>query len=179
MISKDSTSKKNSFCLRCGHSLQEFIDEGNQNRLKCAKCGWILYRNPVPASACVILNTKSELLIIRRKFPPQPGEWALPSGYIEINNDPEETAVIEMKEETGLDGEVERFLGYFPDYSPIYEKVISFGFLMKIKGGKLMAGDDASEAKFVNAHEMPPIAFKSHRYFIEKVRQLLENPEQS
>lgn len=174
MISTDSTSPRISHCLHCGHPLQEFIDHGDQCRLKCPKCGWILYRNPVPASACVILNGKNELLVIRRKFPPQPGEWALPSGYIEINHNPEDTAVIEMKEETGLDGEVERFLGYFPDYSPIYEKVISFGFLMKIKGGTLMAGDDASEAKFVNWQEMPAIAFKSHRYFIEKTRQLLE-----
>ena len=37
-----------------------------------------------------------------------------------------ECAIEEMKEETGLEGEIIEFLGFYPDFSPIYEKVISF-----------------------------------------------------
>jgi len=71
-----------------------------------------------------------------------------------------------MKEETGLDGEVIQFLDYYSGYSPIYEKVISFGFLMRILGGTLKAGDDAAEAKFVSFEKLPPLAFDSHNHYI-------------
>jgi len=161
------------YCLRCGHKLVLKKDRENKLRPVCENCGWIYYKNPIPAAACVIFNEKKELVIIKRKFEPSAGAWALPSGYIEINNTPEETAVEEMKEETGLDGEVLQFLAYYPGYSPIYEQVLSFGFLMKIIGGKLQAGDDASDARFVKPTDLPEIAFAAHRHFIEQALEIM------
>ncbi len=158
--------KDKNYCVKCGAKLEIKKDRENKVRAICPKCGHIIYLNPIPAAACLIVNEKNEVLIIKRKFEPKPGEWALPSGYIEIDQTPEETAVAEMKEETGLDGEVIRFLDYFTGYSPIYERVISFGFLMKIVGGKLKAGDDAEDAKFVPFDKLPPIAFDSHKHYI-------------
>jgi 8-oxo-dGTP diphosphatase len=163
------------YCIRCGAVLTLKKDPENKMRPHCNNCGWTYYKNPIPASACVIINNKSEIVIIKRKFPPNPNEWALPSGYIEINQDPETTAIEEMKEETGLDGTVEESLGYYTDFSPIYEKVISFGFLMKVTGGKLQAGDDAAEARYVKLDNLPDIAFPSHRFFIEKVKEKISH----
>jgi len=161
------------YCIRCGHKLVLKKDREQKLRPICENCGWTFYKNPVPAAACVIFNERQELVIIKRKFEPSPGEWALPSGYIEINNTPEETAVEEMREETGLEGKVIEFLGYFPGYSPIYEQVLSFGFLMKITGGRLLAGDDAAEARYVKLNELPKIAFAAHRYFIEQAKKII------
>jgi len=161
------------FCLRCGNRLFLTKDREDKIRPICKSCGWIFYKNPVPAAACVILNEKNEILIIKRKFEPKVGEWALPSGYIEIDQTPEEAAKAEMEEETGLIGEVQKFIGYYPGYSPIYEIVISFGFLMKTIGGKLQAGDDALEAEFRPFDSLPPIAFSAHRHYIELIRKEL------
>ncbi len=155
------------FCVKCGTRLEIKKDRENKVRAICPNCGYIIYLNPIPAAACLIINNKNEVLIIKRKFEPKPGEWALPSGYIEIDQTPEEAAVAEMKEETGLDGKVEQFLDYYTGYSPIYERVISFGFLMKIVGGKLQAGDDAEDAKFVSFDELPDLAFDSHKHYIK------------
>jgi 8-oxo-dGTP diphosphatase len=154
------------YCIKCGSKLEIKKDRENKIRAICPNCNHIVYLNPIPASACLIVNEKNEVLIIKRKFEPNPGEWALPSGYIEIYQTPEEAAVSEMKEETGLDGEVIQFLDYYSGYSPIYEKVISFGFLMRILGGTLKAGDDAAEAKFVSFEKLPPLAFDSHNHYI-------------
>ena len=76
-----------------------------------------------------------------------------------------------MKEETGLVGEVDMFIDYKPNPSPLYEMVISFGFLMRVVGGKLQAGDDAVEARFVALDNLPEICFASHRYFIEEAKK--------
>ena len=166
------------FCQQCGAKLELQEDHEEKLRPKCAVCGFTYYKNPIPASACVILNDANEVVIIKRKFEPNAGGWALPSGYIEIDQDPESCAIDEMWEETGLEGKVERFLGYFTDYSPIYEKVISFGFLMKIIGGELRAGDDAVEARYVALDALPEICFPSHVTFLKKVRKMLSREEQ-
>ncbi len=170
-IKKESYNNVN-FCLKCGSKMELRSDKEGKIRPQCVKCDWTFYKNPIPASACVILNDKNEVVIIKRKFEPNAGGWALPSGYVEINQTPAECAVDEMKEETGLDGEVVVQLGYDTEFSPIYEKVISFGFLMKITGGKLQAGDDAAEARYVSLDELPEIAFPSHVKFIEIVKAL-------
>lgn len=170
-INKDSYKNIN-FCINCGNELEIQTDHEDKIRPKCNNCNWTFYKNPIPASACVIMNNKNEIVIIKRKFKPNAGGWALPSGYVEIDQTPAECAVEEMKEETGLDGEVVLQLGYDTEFSPIYEKVISFGFLMKIKGGKLQAGDDAVEAHYVSFNDLPKIVFPSHVKFIEIVKAL-------
>ena len=161
------------YCQQCGSKLELIDDHEEKLRPKCSNCGFTYYKNPIPASACVILNEDNEVVVIKRRFEPNAGGWALPSGYIEIDQNPEECAVDEMWEETGLEGKVERFLGYFSDYSPIYEKVISFGFLMKIIGGELRAGDDAVEARYVALDKLPEIVFPSHVAFLKKVKEKL------
>ncbi len=160
------------YCVRCGGELYIRRDHEGRERPHCHSCGWVYYKNPVPAAACVVFDEEDRLLIILRKNEPKAGEWALPSGYIEIDQTPEETSVRELEEETGLIGRNERFLGYFTGSSPLYQSILSFGFLMKAEGGRLLAGDDAAEASFVPLSDLPPIAFASHRHFIEEAKKL-------
>ena len=161
------------FCLRCGAEMEFIRDTENKLRKRCLNCGWTYYRNPVPAVACVVLNEKNEILIIKRLIEPKAGVWALPSGYIEINQSPEEAAVDEMLEETGLEGRVQKFLGFYDGTSPFYEKVLSLGFLLEITGGNLQARDDAAEAKFVPFEQLPKLAFSAHEYFVKMIREEL------
>ena len=168
-----SLYSEDKFCLRCGTKLEVKKDREDKVRPICPNCGWIRYLNPVPASACLIFNDKGEICIIRRRFEPSAGKWALPSGYIEINQTPAETAVEEMLEETGLSGEVGEYLGYFVDSSPIYHRIISFGFIMKNWTGKPTAGDDATDIKFVPIDsDFGFIPFSSHRHFIDCYKKI-------
>ncbi len=160
------------FCIRCGNELEIREDREEKERPQCNKCGWIYYKNPIPAVACVVINEAHEVLLIKRKFEPKPNEWALPSGYMEIWQSPEQAAIDELEEETGLIGEVESFIDYYNGFSPIYLRVLSLGFVMKIKGGRLQAGDDALEAKFYSVGALPPIAFKSHIHFLRKINYI-------
>lgn len=159
------------FCLRCGAKLQ-LIHGHERRRPTCPACGWVFYKNAVPASACVIIQDQ-KLLLIKRTQRPRAGWWALPSGYMEINQSPEDAAVAEMQQETGLIGQVAAPLGWYWGTSPIYTRVISFGFLMTVTGGRLQAGDDAGEARWYSFEQLPKIAFDSHRYFWEQAQKLL------
>ena len=106
------------------------------------------------------------MVLIKRKYPPSVGRWAFPSGYLEIDQSPEEAAVAEMKEETNLDGEVICLLGHKMSPNPFYEKVVSFGFLMRVVGGELQAGDDAEDAKYVPLEEIKELPFISQNYYL-------------
>lgn len=155
------------FCQNCGKSLELKEDREGKLRAVCSSCGFVLYKNSIPAAAILCMNEAGELLLVKRLCAPQAGQWALPSGYMEIDKSPEENAIAEMKEETGLDGEVEHCIGWYYGYSPIYLRVLSLGFRMKVTGGDLQAGDDAGEAEFFPLDRLPPIAFAAHRYFIK------------
>jgi 8-oxo-dGTP diphosphatase len=115
-----------------------------------------------------LLNEAGELLLVKRRFEPKANQWALPSGYLEIFHTPEENALEELREETGLEGEILQSLGWFYGSSPIYEKILSIGFRIKATGGILKAGDDALEAMFYPLDQLPPIAFHSHQEYIRR-----------
>lgn len=164
------------YCLRCGKPMQLKADREGKIRPHCTQCGWVYYKNPVPAVSIVMLNEQNELLLVKRRFEPQADKWALPSGYMEINITPEENALEELKEETGLQGQIRHCIGWYFGTNPIYEKVLSLGFRIDRTGGQLQAGDDAAEAAFVPLDKLPPIAFDAHIDFIFRETGIMPEP---
>ena len=164
-------SEEVKFCIKCGTPLVTKSDYEGKSRKMCPNCEWIFYENPIPAAVCVVLNGKKEILLIKRKVEPSAGKWALPSGYVEINQTPKECAVVELEEETGLKGKIVSFLGYFMQASPICKKVISFGFYLEKVGGKLRAGDDALDANFFPIKKIPDLPFSSHKKFVQIIKR--------
>ena len=89
-------------CPQCGGTLGLLLVE-RRERQGCVGCGFVLYRNPASASAGVVLNPAGEVLLVRRAIEPWKGYWALPAGYQEIDEGPEDALVREVREETGID----------------------------------------------------------------------------
>jgi len=63
------------------------------------------------AGGC-LFNDEGKVLLQKRG---DSGKWGFPGGAIELGETPEETAVRELKEETGLDVEVESLIGIYTD----------------------------------------------------------------
>lgn len=85
---------------------------------------------------------------------------------MELGERPEQAALRELKEETGLCGRIERLLGVTSNPSPAYDTVLMLGFLVRQFSGNLQPGDDASAAAYYPIAQLPEIAFASHRHFI-------------
>lgn len=90
------------------------------------------------------------VLLIRRKHDPFAGRWALPGGFLEIDEPIEAAARRELNEETGFDarGRV-HFLGVYGDPSRDPRgRTISVAHAALIRGvtPEVAGGDDASEA---------------------------------
>ena len=157
--------RKKKYCHFCKTLLIKKNTEGRK-RLFCPTCIEPLYENPIPATCSVLIDDNEQILLVKRNIEPKIGMWCLPGGFMELDESPEEAALRELKEETGLDGQIEQLLGVTTNKSAQYTTVLMMGFLIKKYSGKLIAGDDASEVKFFNYKDLPEIAFESHRSYI-------------
>lgn len=102
-------------------------------------------------------------LFVKRKHDPFAGHWALPGGFLEIDEPVEAAARRELREETGFDvsGPVE-FLGVFgaPGRDP-RGRTISLVHAAVVPGAspEVTGGDDASEAAWLDPRELHDLAF--------------------
>lgn len=150
------------FCPRCGGLLLAVELDGRERRV-CPKADFVQYRNPVPAVGAFV-RKDSKLLMVLRKFPPRAGLWTLPAGFMEYDEAPEETAVREVKEETGLDVTVEELFSVYRAGDDPRTRVVLILYEVEIVGGRLKPGDDALKAEFFPLDNLPEdIAFSAHR----------------
>lgn len=102
-------------------------------------------------------------------------EWCLPKGHLEGTETPEQAAVREIREETGIDGEILRRLGvidyWFSGDDRRVHKVVHH-FLLVATGGTLTVdGDPDGEAEDV---EWIPVAALSERLAYPNERRLAQ-----
>lgn len=157
--------QKKNFCHICGNPLIEKYWEG-KTRPFCTKCDLPVYENPVPASAVVVTDRGNNLLLVKRNVDPKKGFWALPGGFMELFETPGNSALRELKEETGLTGTINRLLGVEANNSDRYGTVLIVGYLVTDFSGELVPGDDAEQVAFFHPEDLPEIAFSSHDHFI-------------
>jgi ADP-ribose pyrophosphatase YjhB (NUDIX family) len=137
-------------------------DDHGMHRPTCPACGYIHYRNPVPAAG-VLLEWRGGLLLVRRRFDPRAGAWCLPSGFMEYGETPERCALRELREETGIAGALGELFGVYAGRDDPRVRAVLVLYTATRAGGRLTAGDDAIEARFFPFDALPrPIAFEAH-----------------
>lgn len=153
------------YCPKCGAELKSRRIE-REKRLACPECHWVNYENPLPSSAALVRNKKGGVLLVKRGKEPGKGKWALPSGFVEIDETPEKACLRELREETGLKGEIMRLVGVYSQKSLLYRNVLIIGYEVEARGN-LSPGSDSLEAEFFPLDNLPDIPFSSHRKMIE------------
>lgn len=137
------------------------------------------YPRPAVTVDVVVLRVvadRLDVLLIRRKHDPWQGRWALPGGFVEIDEPLEVAARRELAEETGLaDVPVEQ-LGAFgdPDRDP-RGRVITVAYTAVIRAGRdvrAVAGDDAADARWFDVDALPMLAADHGRILAFAVAQL-------
>lgn len=124
------------------------------------------YEYPHPAvTVDVAALTQSvgqlRILLIRRGQEPFRGAWALPGGFIDIDEELDDAARREFFEETGLEaGTIEQMHTFGTVGRDPRERTISVVFLCYFDtAASAVAGDDAAEAAWFAADALPELAF--------------------
>ncbi len=164
---------KYNFCHYCGKPTTYKKIE-SKNRSYCDHCNIVLYKNPIPSVAIVAFNENNELLLTRRAIAPGKGLWCLPGGFVESGETIQQTVKRELKEETHLDCEATKLIGADSVINGYWGDILILGYSVKLLPGKLIAGDDAAEAKFFAISSHPKIVFPVHEKFLT---QYLESHE--
>jgi len=131
------------------------------------------YKSPKLTTDGVIVKD-SKILLIKRKYEPFKGKWALPGGFVDYGEKVEDAVLREIKEETGLVTKIKEIIGIYsdPNRDPRGHSV-SIVFLLDIITGKLRAEDDASGVKFFNFNKLPDLSF-DHSIIIKDVERRLK-----
>jgi ADP-ribose pyrophosphatase YjhB (NUDIX family) len=108
----------------------------------------------------VVHDEDGRLLLVQRAVAPGKGLWALPAGFVDADEDPRAAAAREALEETGLVVDVGAVVDVYPVPGPGGASFF-LAFEAKAVGGTLAAADDALDARFFAAHELPELAFDS------------------
>ena len=132
----------------------------------------------VDAAVFAAVEGKTRLLLVQRKHEPYQGSWALPGGYVEIDEDLPEAAARELAEETGLkDVPLEQLRTFGrPGRDPRGRTitVVYFGVAGK-DWQQAGAADDAAQVQWFDIDNLPEMAFdhdEISRCSIERLRQL-------
>jgi 8-oxo-dGTP diphosphatase len=107
-------------------------------------------------------DTKLYILLIERGNKPYKGCWALPGGFVNMNETVEEGVKRELSEETGIeDIEMEQLHVFSKIDRDPRERVISVAFTAIIckSDYHVIGGDDAAKAKWFKITQLPPLAF--------------------
>jgi 8-oxo-dGTP diphosphatase len=120
-------------------------------------------RMQVTVDAVIVrtLEDGDEVLLIERKHPPFEGCWALPGGFVDMDETLADAAKRELYEETGVAVSMLQQLYTFDavDRDP-RDRTISTVFLgFADEDSLIKAGDDASSADWFSFDALPPLAF--------------------
>jgi 8-oxo-dGTP diphosphatase len=132
--------------------------------------GRYCYDYPRPAVTVDItlfahLQGEWRLLLIQRGGEPFRGDWALPGGFVEIDEDLEQAAQRELEEETGIRYiHLEQLLAFGDPHRDPRTRIISIVHYAHLSAAEaevvhVIAGDDASDARWWPANALPPLAF--------------------
>ena len=140
------------------------------------------YRYPHPAvtADCIVFacqNEKTQVLLIKRGSEPCKDMWALPGGFMNINESAEEAAIRELKEETGIDVKEVTQVGAYSkvDRDP-RERVITIAFYTVIDNPvKAVGQDDAKQAEWFTLDNIPTLAFDHSEILSAAIGMLNKN----
>lgn len=125
------------------------------------------------AGGCVF-NEKGEVLLQKR------GDfeaWGFPGGAMEIGESAEETAIREIKEETGYTVEIDGLIGVYTKYFQTYpngdqaQTIVIFFKCSIIGGSKKIDGEETLDLKFFSLDQMPTLFNEQHRDCLDDISE--------
>lgn len=135
------------------------------------------YPRPAVTTDAIVLARTAEgikILLIQRRNDPYQARWALPGGFINMNENLLVACERELEEETGLNGiELRQFRTYGEPNRDPRGRTISVVFWAIIEHETdVTAADDAMAAAWFLINQMPLLAFDHDQIIAEFIAEL-------
>ncbi len=129
-----------------------------------------------------ILDEQLKVLLIKRKYPPFKGMWAIPGGFVKMDESLEHGAYRELAEETGVkqtDVYLEQLFTFGEPGRDPRTRVITVAYFALVGADKLtpQADTDAADVGWFSVYDAPPLAFDHAQileYALTRLRYKLE-----
>ena len=105
-------------------------------------------KRPLIGVGAVVFSARNEILLIKRGKPPHYGRWMVPGGTLEWGESLEDAAIREVREETGIDIEIETFVEIIEAITPGQDgfHFVIMDYAARAISGTLAANSDALDA---------------------------------
>jgi len=103
-------------------------------------------------TADAVIQDDSNIILIKRKYAPFKGKYALPGGFIKYNEDPKQAVLREVREETNLAVEIVKKIGVYDQKGRDPRgKIISTAYKCRLVRdiSNILGGDDATLAEVI------------------------------
>jgi 8-oxo-dGTP diphosphatase len=137
-----------------------------------------LYKKPSVTVDCVVFGLDEEdlkIILIERDVEPFKGRWALPGGFVHLDESLEEAAMRELEEETGIQNVFLEQLYTFGDINrDPRDRVISVAYyaLVNLRDHKIKAATDARNAAWFSVDDVPKLAFDHNKILDVALKRL-------
>lgn len=140
-------------------------------------------RSEISVTVDIVIFTLREgdlqVLLVKRKHPPFDGRWAIPGGFVNVDESLETAAARELFEETHVEGvHIEQLYTFGePKRDPRGRTVTVAYFALVPAPLVVQAGDDASDAQWKSVYRLPSMAFDHVQivnYALKRLRYKLE-----
>jgi 8-oxo-dGTP diphosphatase len=157
------------YCPYCASALIDRF-QGDRTRRSCPNCGFVQYRNPVVGVAVILLH--GDRILLGRRNGSYGGQWCIPCGYVEWDEDLRQAARREFLEETGLNVRVGDVYAVHSNFHNPRLHTVGIWFLAAEANGTPAASDDLDLVQFFALDSLPePIAFPTDRLVLERLLQ--------
>lgn len=125
------------YCPRCASELAD-RHEGDRVRRACPDrdCGFVIWENPTPVVAAVVEHD-GHIVLARNRAWPMPF-FALITGFLEKNEQPEQAVLREVEEELSLEGAPATFIGHY-SFERMNQLIIAYHV---VASGEIRLGDE-------------------------------------
>ena len=131
----------------------------------------------VVGSSAIVMDGESRILLQRRS---DSGNWALPGGTMDIGETLAESAIREVREETGFDVQIKRIVGVYSDPGHVFayddgeiRQEFSICLACTIKGGSLRVSGESTAVEFFALEDIAEI--KMHESIRIRIRDYLDD----
>ena len=118
---------------------------------------WVVNR-PIRCVGAIVTDAGGRLLLIQRGHEPEAGRWSLPGGRVKPGESDADAVVREVREETGMVVAPGGLIGSVERPGPAGAVYHIHDYAAAVTGGRLAAGDDAADARWIGQAELAGLA---------------------